>query len=116
MPEPASDLRGFRVALVADEFMNAPAVDALAVLQAEDWGVIQLPSAGYPDDVAGPLLEQVAEQADEFARHGYRLAVVGERAGLADALAPFGLAGLPAVVPGSPAELEAFLRGLADGG
>ena len=39
--------------------------------------MIQLPAADYPDEVAGPLLEQVAEQAEEFARNGYGLAVVG---------------------------------------
>jgi hypothetical protein len=111
------DVRSFRVALVADEYMNAPQVDALGVLQAEDWGVIQLPSRDYPDAVAGPLLEQVAEQADEFARHGYRVVVIGERAGLGQALAPFGLDTLPAVAPGSTDELQAFLRGLlADAG
>ncbi len=111
------DLRSFRVALVADEYMNAPQVDALAVLHAEDWGVIQLPSREYPDAVARPLLEQAAEQADEFARHGYRLAVVGERAGLDAALEPFGLAALPAIAPASADELQAFLRGLlADAG
>ena len=95
------DARSFRVALVADEYLNAPAVDALAVLQAEDWGVIQLPSRDYPDAVAGPLLEQVAEQADEFARHGYRLALVGGRAGLDAALEPFGLTQVPAIAPAS---------------
>ena len=71
-----ADARCFRVALVAGELLNPAAgdVDALAVLEQEDWGAIQLPAADYPDEVAGPLLEQVAEQAEEFARHGYRLA------------------------------------------
>ena len=46
-----------------------------------DWGAIQLPAADYPDEVAGPLLEQVAEQAEEFVRHGYPLALVGRVTG-----------------------------------
>ncbi len=71
-----ADRRGFRVALVAGELLNPAAgeLDALAVLEEEDWGAIQLPAAEYPDDVAGPLLEQAAEQAEEFARNGYTLA------------------------------------------
>ena len=73
-----ADKRGFRVALVAGELLNPAAgeLDALAVLEEEDWGAIQLPAAEYPDEVAGPLLEQVAEQAEEFARNGYTLAVI----------------------------------------
>ena len=69
-----ADTRCFRVALVAGELLNPAAgdVDALAVLEQEEWGAIQLPPADYPDEVAGPLLEQVAEQAEEFARNGYR--------------------------------------------
>src|SRR5439155_11293052 len=69
------DERGFRVALIADELVNPPegGIDGLALLEEQDWGAIQLPSAEYEPAVAGPLLEQVAEQADEFARHGYVL-------------------------------------------
>ena len=91
------DARGFRVALVQGELLNpgAGGVDALAVLEQTDWGAIQLPAADYPDEVAGPLLEQVAEQAEEFARHGYLLAVVGRRNGLDEALAGYGLDGRP---------------------
>ncbi|MDX6525322.1 MAG: hypothetical protein QOI43_833, partial [Gaiellales bacterium] len=49
------DARGFRVALVAGELLNGTTgIDALAVLQREDWGAIQLPAADYPDDVAAP--------------------------------------------------------------
>jgi hypothetical protein len=41
------DKRGFRVALVADELVNAPpgGFDVLEVLTQEEWGVIQLPPA-----------------------------------------------------------------------
>ena len=86
------DARGFRVALVTSELVNSrdDALDALAVLSEADWGVIQMPARDYPDEVAAALLAQVAEQAEEFERHGYRLAVVGSRDGLAEALARCG--------------------------
>jgi hypothetical protein len=107
------DARGFRVALVAGELLNAATgIDVLAVLQAEDWGAIQLPAAEYPEEVAGPLLEQVAEQTEEFFRHGYRLAVVGARDGLAEALARYRVPELPQIDPVSADELRVFLRGL----
>ena len=87
-----ADTRCFRVALVAGELLNPAAgdVDALAVLEQEEWGAIQLPSAEYPDEVAGPLLEQVAEHVEEFARNGYTLAVIRGRPGLDEALARVG--------------------------
>ena len=105
------DERGFRVALIADELVNPRdgEIDGLAVLERAGWGAVQLPSADYPDDVAGPLLEQVAEQAEEFARHGYVLVIVGRRDGLAEALAGYGVTGLPAVEPDSAEQLERFL-------
>jgi hypothetical protein len=110
-----ADRRGFRVALVAGELVNPAGgeLDALAVLEEEDWGAIQLPAAEYPDEVAGPLLEQVAEQAEEFARNGYTLAVVRGRAGLAEALARYGVAPPPAADPATADELRAFLAEVA---
>ena len=105
------DERGFRIALIADELVNPRdgGVDGLAVLERAGWGAVQLPSADYPDAVAGPLMEQVAEQAEEFARHGYVLVVVGRRDGLAEALAGYGITTLPAVEPESAEQLEGFL-------
>jgi hypothetical protein len=105
------DDRGYRVALIADELVNPRTrrIDGLAALEAAGWGAIQLPSGSYPAEVAGPLLEQAAEQAEEFARHGYVLAVVGRHEGLAEALAAYGIAELPAIVPKSAAELRRFL-------
>ena len=105
------DERGFRVALVADELVNpaADGVDAVEVLRQEDWGVIQLPPAWYPADVAAPLLEQVAEHVEEFARHGYQLVLVGRREGLDEALRQAGLEHPDAVQPRSADELRAFL-------
>jgi hypothetical protein len=109
-----TDSRGFRVAMVAGELLNPGegGLDALAVLQAEDWGVIQLPAAEYPDDVAAPLLEQAAEHAEEFARHGYTLAVVGGHPGLEQALDAYGLRMPPVVEPKTPDQLRDFLRSL----
>lgn len=106
------DERGFRVALVAAELVNPGpgGVDALGVLDAAGWGVVQLPAAWYDDDVAAPLLEQVAEMADEFIRHGYDVVVVGERAGLAEALGALGHPLPPALpAPRDAAAVQAFL-------
>jgi hypothetical protein len=105
------DARGFRVALVTSELVNSPddALDALAVLSEADWGVIQMPARDYPDEVAAALLAQVAEQAEEFERHGYRLAVVGNHDGLAEALARCGVPPPPQIEPTSAAELREFL-------
>ena len=107
-----ADARGFRVALVADEFVNpaADGVDALAILTQEDWGAIQLPPEWYPATIAGPLLEQVAEHAEEFARHGYDVVLVGDRAGLDQALQGAGLRTPETVQPASGEELREFLR------
>ena len=78
------DERSFRVALVADRYVNPPAggLDGLAVLAAAGWGVMQLPDDAYPAEVARLLLAEVAEQVEEFSRHGYLFVLVGERDGL----------------------------------
>jgi hypothetical protein len=106
------DERGFRIALVADELVNPDAgeFDALEVLGEEDWGAIQLPPAWYPDDVAAPLLEQIAEHVEEFARHGYQIVLLGDRPGLEHALARLGIDLPDATRPGSADELREFLR------
>ena len=108
------DARSFRVALVTGDLVNPSpgGLDALAVLEEEDWGVVQLPPTDYPDDVAALLLEQIAEETEEFARNGYRLAILGRRAGLADALQSRGIPPLPQLEPSSVEELREFL---ADG-
>jgi hypothetical protein len=110
-----SDARGFKVALVQSELVNPPAggLDALAVLEQAGWGAIQLPASDYPDEVADPLLEQAAEQAEEFARHGYTLALVGRRDGLEEALQGYGLEVPPQIDPESAEALRAFLGSLS---
>jgi hypothetical protein len=107
------DERGFRIALVASELVNPNAhdggFDALAILTEAGWGVIQLPAAWYPDEVAAPLLDQIAEEVDEFARHGYDVVRIGDRAGLAEALTNLNLPAPPAIAPATAGELHAFL-------
>ena len=105
------DERGFRVALIADELVNPPegGIDGLAMLAAAGWGVMQLPDDRYPAEVARPLLAEVAEQVEEFTRRGYGFVVVGERDGLAEALALVGVALPDRIVPASAAELREFL-------
>ncbi len=107
------DRRSFRVALVADRYVNPPpgGVDAVAVLIDADWGAIQLPAAAYSHEVAGPLLEQVAEHAEEFHRRGYDLVVIGDRAGLDEALAAVGIPRPDRIKPATAEELRAFLKG-----
>jgi hypothetical protein len=109
------DDRSFCVAVVADELVNegAAGFDVLGVLDRAGWGVIVLPPAWYEDAVAAPLLDQVAEHLHEFARHGYAIALVGERAGLADALAGAGIALPDSIVPREASQLEAALAARA---
>jgi hypothetical protein len=88
------DDRGFCVAVVADELVNerSAGFDVLAVLDRAGWGVITLPAAWYGQDIAAPLLAQVAEHVEEFDRHGYAVVLIGDRAGLSEALATVGIA------------------------
>jgi hypothetical protein len=106
------DRRSFRVALVADRFINpSPGeVDAIAVLLEVDWGVIQLPAEHYSKEVAAPLLEQVAEQTEEFHRRGYDLVVIGGHPGLDAALASVGVPRPDHIDAANARELRDFLR------
>jgi hypothetical protein len=105
------DERSYRVALVADRYVNPEPgqLDGLAMLAAAGWGVMQLPDDRYPAEVARPLLTEVAEQVEEFTRRGYGFILVGERDGLAEALALVGVALPDRIVPASAAELREFL-------
>jgi hypothetical protein len=105
------DERSYRVALVADRYVNPEPgqLDGLAMLAAAGWGVMQLPDDRYPAEVARPLLAEVAEQVEEFIRRGYGYVLVGERDGLAEALALVGVALPDRIVPASAAELNEFL-------
>lgn len=109
------DLRGFRVALVADELINQDAAgfDVLGALDEAGWGVVLLPPAWYPDAAAGPLLDAIADQVHEYGRHGYAVALIGERAGLDTALARVGLTVPAALRPATASELQAELAAVA---
>ncbi len=107
-----TDRRSFKVALVADRYVNPPpgGLDALAVLLDADWGVIQLPSETHPKKVATALLALVAEEAEEFYRRGYDLVLIGDRAGLDEALAAVGISRPARVEPASARALRSFLQ------
>jgi hypothetical protein len=105
------DERSFRVAFVADRYVNPPpgGVDGLGVLAEAGWGVMQLPDPDYPAEIRARVLAEVAEQAEEFSRHGYRFVLVGDGGGLDDALAAVGLAVPDQITPADAAELRTFL-------
>jgi hypothetical protein len=106
------DERSFRIALVADRYVNPlpGGLDALAVLAAAGWGAMQLPADDYPAEIAGRVLAEVTEQAGEFSRHGYDFVLIGDRDGLAEALAAAGMAVPDQIAPSDPAELLDFLN------
>ena len=108
-----ADERSFRIALVADRFVNPPAggVDAVAVAAQSGWGVMQLPPDDYPAEVTGALLAEVAEQVEEFSRHGYAFVVVGAHPGLAGALDRVGVAVPDQITPATAVQLIDFLNG-----
>ena len=107
------DERSFRIMLAADRYVNPSpdGVDAVAVAERTGWGVMQLPADDYPPEVAGPLLAEVAEQLEEFSRHGYAFVLVGERAGLPEALANVGVPLPDGISPATQAQLADFLGG-----
>ncbi len=74
----SADARGWRIALVSEGLVNArsaqPALpDALRVLEANGYGLLQLPPCG--DHAL--LLAVIADQVAEYAHHGYAVAAVG---------------------------------------
>jgi hypothetical protein len=76
------DVRGWRMALLADVLVNPPKAagrsvlpDALAVLEAAGYGLLQLPPAGE----RSLLLAVIADQVAEYAHHGYAVVAVGLR-------------------------------------
>jgi hypothetical protein len=107
------DRRSFRIALVADRYVNPPVggFDGLAVFLTAGWGVLQLPAERYPLEVSSALLAEIAEQAEEFHRHGYDLVLVGQRKGLREALKNVGMRLPDQVRPKDAAELLSFLQG-----
>ena len=76
-----ADARGWRIALVPDAMINprtrarAALPDALEILEAGGYGVLQLPPPGEH----GLLLAVIADQVAEYAHHGYAVVAVGVR-------------------------------------
>jgi hypothetical protein len=75
----SGDARGWRIALVPDTLINpleperAALPDALGVLTACGYGVLQLPPPGEH----GRLLAVIADQVAEYAHHGYAVVAIG---------------------------------------
>jgi hypothetical protein len=106
------DARSFRIALVADRYVNPPpgGLDAVAAAAQAGWGIMQLPPADYPAEVTGLLLAEVVEQVEEFSRHGYAFVLVGDCPGLAEALARVGVAVPDQTTAATSVELLEFLQ------
>ena len=74
----SGDARGWRMALVPDILVNPPDCaralpDVLRVLEASNYGVLQLPPAGEHS----LLLAVIADQVAEYAHHGYAVVAIG---------------------------------------
>ena len=75
------DARGWRMALVPDALINpqgprtAALPDVLRILEANNYGVLQLPPPGKH----GLLLAVIADQVAEYAHHGYAVVAIGVR-------------------------------------
>ena len=82
------DARGWRIALVPDTLINAPAAistglpDVLEVLEVNGYGVLQLPPPGEQR----LLLAVIADQVAEYAHHGYAVVAIGVRGEPGDGL------------------------------
>jgi hypothetical protein len=82
------DARGWRMALVPDSLVNprdperAALPDALGVLTACGYGVLQLPPPGEHR----LLLAVIADQVAEYAHHGYAVVAIGVRGEPGDGL------------------------------
>jgi hypothetical protein len=107
------DARSFRVALIADEFVNPGpgGIDGLSVLEGEGWGAIPLPPDSCPNDVATEILEHIGDEVEEFVRNRYDLVLIGSRGGIEDALMARNISAVPTIRPTSTEEIRAFLTG-----
>lgn len=69
------DVRGWRIALTPDALVNAShrLPDVLKVLEANGYGVLQLPA--QPGQSL--LLAVIADQVEEYSHHGYAVVAIG---------------------------------------
>ncbi len=77
------DARGWRIALLPDRAVNPPdgrqrSLDLLRVLDAQGYGLLQLPPVQGDAD-PGLLLAVIADQVAEYVHHGYAVVAVGLR-------------------------------------
>jgi hypothetical protein len=76
-----ADLRGWHIALVSDVLINPPnhvrvsLPNLFAILEANGYGVLQLPPTGEHR----LLLAVTADQVAEYSHHGYAVVAVGMR-------------------------------------
>jgi hypothetical protein len=74
----SADLRGWRIALIADALLNPEACtslpDVLAILEASGYGLLQLPPGGAAHR---PLLAVTTDQVAEYSHHGYAVVAIG---------------------------------------
>jgi hypothetical protein len=77
----SGDSRGWRIALLPDSVVNplpdthAKLPDVMALLEANGYGVLQLPPPGEHPLLLAVIVDQVAE----YAHHGYAVVAIGVR-------------------------------------
>ena len=73
------DPRAYRVALLADAVANEGAApfDALAMLDAADFGVIVLPPSDFEIATIAGIVEYVVDDLVDYRNNGYRVVVIG---------------------------------------
>jgi hypothetical protein len=78
------DIRSFKLAIVADYFINPARYKDLPlnsavydVLRDLGYGILKMPEAGYPPEKAAEYLIPVMDQAEEYIKRGYQVIAVG---------------------------------------
>lgn len=74
------DPRAYRVALLADAIANdgaAGGFDALAMLEAAEFGVVVLPPADFSIGTIESIVEYATDDLVDYRNTGYRVVVVG---------------------------------------
>ena len=76
------DPRAYRVALVADAIVNDEHArfDALAMLEAAEFGVVVLPPSDFAMSTIAGIVEYVVDDLVDYRSNGYRVVVIGTSA------------------------------------